>query len=229
MTYDAVLTQIPYSDPIEQAIKFAENAEPRVPVVVLADVSASMTGAPIEALMTGLKVFREEVMANPLAAKRVEVSLVSFSTTVVATPFTSIDEFVPPMLMAEGATSMGAAINKAIAMLRQRKNEYNENGIDYYRPWVLLLTDGEPTDEWQAAAKRVVAGVKDKEFVFIAVGIADANFTVLRSIAGEKAVHLDGLKFSEMFVWLSQSLSSISASAVSDQVTVAAPTLWVVN
>ncbi len=55
---------------------------------------------------------------------------------------------------------MGAAITKATDMVEERKREYRANGISYYRPWIFLITDGAPTDEWQAAANKVFQGKK---------------------------------------------------------------------
>lgn len=57
---------------------------------------------------------------------------------------------------------MGAAITKALDMVEERKREYRANGISYYRPWIFLITDGAPTDEWQAAANKVFRGKKIK-------------------------------------------------------------------
>ncbi len=75
-------------------------------------------------------------------------------------PFTSAANFFPPILFARGDTPMGAAITKATDMVEERKREYRANGISYYRPWIFLITDGAPTDEWQAAANKVFQGKK---------------------------------------------------------------------
>src|SRR6478609_7193596 len=54
---------------------FAVNPEPRLPCVLLLDVSTSMTGAPIHELNDGVFLYKGELMADPLAAKRVEVAI----------------------------------------------------------------------------------------------------------------------------------------------------------
>ncbi len=71
---------------------------------------------------------------------------------------------------------MGAAITKALDMVEERKREYRANGISYYRPWIFLITDGAPTDEWQAAANKVFRGEEDKRFAFFSIGVQGGGY-----------------------------------------------------
>jgi uncharacterized protein YegL len=59
-------------------VEFAENPEPRVPCVLVVDTSASMQGAKIDELNKGLAFYKQELLADPLASKRVEVAIVTF-------------------------------------------------------------------------------------------------------------------------------------------------------
>src|SRR5688572_19935780 len=94
--------------------EFAENPENRCPVLLLLDNSGSMAGAPISELNAGLQVFRDELSADSLAAKRVEVSLVTFGPVKIETDFTSIQNFYPPTLGVAGDTPMGSAIEQGL-------------------------------------------------------------------------------------------------------------------
>ena len=106
------------------AVEFAENQEPRCPCVLLLDTSGSMAGQPIAALNAGLATFRDDLMQDPVAPKRVEVAVVAFDTTVrLVQDFVTPDRFEPPLLTAQGATHMGAAINTALDMVEQDINE----------------------------------------------------------------------------------------------------------
>lgn len=199
---------------------FAENPEPRVPCVLLLDVSDSMRGDPIRQLNQGLIAFKEELTADSLAAKRVEPAIISFGGEArLVSDFTTADHFQPPTLEPSGMTPMGAAVNQAIDLLEARKATYKSNGIAYYRPWVFLITDGAPNDPgWQAAATRAVEGEKSKSFALFAVGVEGANLDVLRMFTSREPLMLNGLRFRDMFMWLSSSLRSVSRSTPGEDV-----------
>ena len=213
--------QIAFVDP-----GFADNPEPRCPCVLLLDVSGSMSGAAISELNAGLATFRDELAADSLAMQRVEVAIVTFGPTKVELPFTSAGVFYPPTLTAHGDTPMGAAINEALNLLRERKAEYRANGIAFYRPWVFLITDGAPTDAWQSAAAAVREGEVSKSFAFFAIGVKGANIEILSQISVRSPLSLQELKFRELFSWLSNSLRSVSRSTPGTEVTLAPPTGW---
>ena len=205
---------------------FASNPEPRCPCILLLDVSGSMSGRPINELNAGLVTFRDELLADPLALKRVELGIVTFGPVHVEQPFTRAANFFPPILFAQGDTPMGAAITKALDMVEERKREYRANGISYYRPWIFLITDGAPTDEWQAAANKVFRGEEDKRFAFFSIGVQGADMKTLAQISVRQPLPLQGLQFRELFSWLSSSLRSVSRSTPGTEVVLEAPKGW---
>jgi uncharacterized protein YegL len=207
----SVLDQQPFGD-----ATFAENPENRCPVVLLLDTSGSMSGRPIEELNAGLETFRDELFSDSLAAKRVEVAVITFGPVNVQSDFTGIQTFIAPHLSTTGDTPMGAAVEKAIQILRERKDAYRSAGVKWYRPWILLITDGTPTDSITRAAQLVREGEASKSFMMFAVGVEGADFDKLRSLCVREPLKLKGLQFRELFQWLSSSLSSVSRSHLDD-------------
>lgn len=205
---------------------FADNPEPRCPCLLLLDVSGSMNGQPITELNAGLTTFKDELAADSLALKRVEVGIVTFGPVQTEQAFQTAESFFPPRLMSQGDTPMGGAIRHGIEMVRQRKDEYRANAIAYYRPWIFLITDGGPTDEWQTAAAAVREGEASKQFAFFAIGVKGANMDVLKQISVRDPLSLEGLRFRELFSWLSSSLRSVSRSTPGTEVPLAAPSGW---
>ena len=133
---------------LEDLIEIANPQQPHCATVLLLDTSGSMSqNGKITSLMEGLTVFKKDVAKDELASKRVDLSVITFGNGVSVThDFSSIEDFEPPVLSADGYTPMGEAIFKAIDFVEQRKQQYRDKGIDYYRPWIFMITDGEPTD-----------------------------------------------------------------------------------
>ena len=213
---------------LEESVEFAENPEPRCPCVLLLDTSGSMQGSPIVALNHGIRAFRDHLVRDPLASRRVELAIITFSSEVtVVQDFVTVDQFDPPSLQADGLTYMATGIVRALDLLKERKARYRANGIAYYRPWVLMVTDGEPQGEPDKtvleAVVRLRADEENKRVAFFAVGVEGANMQLLGHLAVRPPVKLAGLNFTEMFVWLSTSMQKVAQSRLDAQVPLPPP------
>jgi uncharacterized protein YegL len=207
--------------------EFADNPEQRCACLLVLDTSGSMDGERIAQLNEGIRTFKNELMADSLAAKRVEVAIVTFGPVHIAQDFVTADNFQPMHLVTTGDTPMGAAIVEALEQLERRKALYKQHSVPYNRPWVFLITDGAPTDSIVFASQLVREGVEAKKFAFFAVGVEGADMDTLAKISPRKPVKLQGLKFRELFQWLSSSLGSASRSSPStDMLALPPPSDW---
>ena len=199
------------------------NPAPRCPVVLLLDTSSSMAGAPIDELNEGLKQFLRETSADEAASRSVELEVITFDYDAnVAMPFTAIGdvEQPPEPLGAYGCTAMGAGIRLALRDLKARRRMYRDNGISSYRPWVILMTDGGPNDDWEKAAEEMRSLGESGKIQYIGIEIGDdADDDIMREILPSQPgpIKLKGLRFKQFFRWLTDSMKSVSSSAVSDQ------------
>jgi len=217
--------QIPFALP-----ELVSNPEPRCACILLLDTSGSMQGNPIAELNEGLRTFKEELMSDGMAMQRVEVAIVTFGPVQVLSEFQTADLFEAPELAVTGNTPMGAAIEQGLDMLEARKQIYKQAGVSYYRPWVFLITDGAPTDDWKRAAERVRAGDNSerKQFSFFAVGVDGVDMSTLTQICSPNRppLKLKGLSFRELFSWLSSSLGGVARSQPGESVALALPSGW---
>lgn len=201
------------------SVGIAHPEQPHCPLILLLDVSGSMEkDNKIQQLNAGIQLFRQEIMRDELASRRVDVSIVTFGDCVsVVTPFTAVSQFNPPLLIANGLTPMGEAIEVSLNLVEQRKQQYKQQGIDYFRPWVFMITDGEPNDmapgdaTWNRVVGRVHTAERDNKVLFFTVGIEPANMDILRQITPSSRVPIKLIpgNFSEMFQWLSNSQEKV--------------------
>jgi uncharacterized protein YegL len=209
------------------------NPDPRVPCLLLLDVSSSMSGDKIQELNSGLETLRSELLKDELTARRVEVAVITFGGSVrVVQDFVSPSELKLPSLSAEGDTPMAAAILKAFELVEQRQARYEASDLDSYNPWIFMVTDGEPTDSSELLAKaaqriRQADGHgRAKRVAFFAVGVDGANMERLTRISKRSPQKLRGLSFVRLFRWVSESLRRVSGSQIGDRVDLPAKDDW---
>ena len=142
------------------------------------------------------------------------------------TPFATVDDLVLPELSPMGVTATGEALEVALDHLEARKAVYKENGIQYYRPIVMLISDGLPTSDITTAANRIKEYTEKKKLTFFPVAVEGADMDSLQSLSGKQALKLQGVKFDELFQWLSASAASVSASQPGDRVAAPSPEGW---
>lgn len=200
-----------------------KNFEQKCHCILVLDVSGSMAGEPIDQLNKGLQDFQKEVMNDFTASQRLEISLITFSSTVQCIQEPAlITDFQMPILSTTGTTKLVDAIRMAIEQVETRKAWYKNTGQTYYRPIIVLITDGEPDKDQDvnSVSKEVRVKIKEKKFILYGLGVRGYNHNTLSIICDPdmppKA--LDGYKFSDFFKWLSNSIGIITSSKEGEKI-----------
>jgi uncharacterized protein YegL len=195
-----------------------DNPSARCPVALVLDTSGSMDGEPIAELNAGAQLLIEELKRDDLARWSVELAVYTAGGSANRLlEFTCVEGIagIAPM-SANGSTPLGAATRMALNDLEERKNQYRHAGVPYYQPWLVLISDGAPTDSWQDAASRARELSANRKLVSLPIGVQGADLAILGQFSSKPALALQGLKFRDFFAWLSASLSRVSASSSSE-------------
>lgn len=212
------------------------NSKARLPIVLLLDTSGSMTGRPIEKLEEAVQYFFEAIKEDEIAKRSAEISIISFNSIAEELlGFANIERQSIPKLITGGTTSMGKAINIALDVLEKRKKEYSEAGVEYYQPWLVLISDGEATDEVEEAIKRAQSLTVNKKLTIFSVAIGkNKKFSTLRRLSSIKSkgkkiiLSVSSLAdFKDFFKFLSQSVAIRTKSALSDEISLNIPERFV--
>lgn len=196
-------------------VALIDNSDERAPLVLVLDCSGSMQDDnKIGLLNEGLKTLETELKNDPIAARCGRVLVISFggdNNVELMGDWTDAMDFTPPELRAGGMTPLGAAMRCALDEVESQKNQMRSAGVSYKRPIVMLLSDGEPTDEWQQVAADCKSMESAHKVNIMSIGIGNqANKDILGAFSNKGALNLSGLKFKELFIWLSRSIQAVS-------------------
>lgn len=198
-----------------------QNNQNKVACVLVLDGSSSMNinintqnnFSRIDALNLGVKAFKEDLEKDSVAKKSVDIAILKVTDPKpeLILDWTVAEDFIPQNLSARGSTPLGSALIQAVDMCEQRKHYYLSKGYDYYRPWIIVITDGEPTDsdsDWNRAVEVMQLAMKSKKIFSIGVAIDKCSTDKIQQISSNKVVELSSHRFSEFFVWLSGSINA---------------------
>ena len=157
-----------------------------LPVVVMADTSGSMSvDGKIAVLNDSLRRMVLAFRDMRIPATSIAVSVITFGgeEASIHQPLTPVDVLDLADLTASGRTPMGAAFRCAAELLSDR-NALPERS---YRPNLVLVSDGIPTDAWDDGLSILDGSPASKGALRFAVGIgADLKLDVLEKFAGEE-------------------------------------------
>lgn len=199
-----------------------ENPSPRLPICLVLDTSGSMAGAKIAELNAAIAYFYNEIRQDEMASITAEIATISFGMSVQKIrDFSGIERQQVPILSAGGMTPMGEAVTLALDTLEQAKRVYKQMGTEYFQPWLVLMTDGEPTDSISLAVQQCRELIQRKKLTVFPIAIGkDANLSILSQFSQTvSALRMEATDLKKFFRFLAMSTSSVSMSNAGDQAT----------
>ena len=164
-----------------------------LPVYIVCDESASMeTNGGIDGVNRGLPELHATIAGDPLASDKYRIGLITFSDIAEELlPLTNLSDVHPmPGLMEKPMSNYGEAFNLLRVVISRDIANMKSQGIQVYRPSVFFITDGDPTDDWEANHHALTdKNVNPQAPNIIACGVAGANPVVMEKI-GTKGVFI---------------------------------------
>ena len=180
-------------------LKKVETVRRLCPVIFLLDTSGSMSGAPIGAVNAAIEnVLPELVTMNESNSdNEIKLGIMRFDSDIV---WVTGNELVSPeslsgnwtSLDADGLTSMGEAFRELNNKLSV-SHGFMQQASGSVAPVLFLLSDGEPTDDYQYHLKELKKNNWYKVAAKVAIGYGEFNDNVLYEFTGnrETVLHTD--------------------------------------
>jgi uncharacterized protein YegL len=173
------------------SIETAGNAV--LPFYILCDESGSMdANGGINAINSGLPELHAAIAGDPLVSDKCRIGLLTFSDMAEELlPLSNLSDVqAMPGCQAKGMTNYGEAFNLLRVVIQRDVANLKGQGLQVYRPAVFFMTDGEPTDDWEANHRALTDKAMNPQAPhIIAFGVAGANPGVIGKI-GTKAAFI---------------------------------------
>jgi len=153
-----------------------QKAKP-LPIMLLLDVSGSMSGIKIDTLNDAVRVMLETFAEEEKMETEIQVSIITFGAEIKRWfPFTPASNINFENLKAYGGTPLGECLKMAKAIIEDR----DETPSKSYRPAVILVSDGRPGDSWQKPMQDFISDGRSQKCDRMAMAIGtDADLDVL--------------------------------------------------
>lgn len=169
------------------------TSERFMPVVLLLDVSGSMDGDKINNLYAATVKMIETFAEEGKKEIPYKVAIITFGASVdYHTPYTDATKDLANNLSrfyANGMTPLGTALRMAKDLIEDKQ----ETKSKWYRPAVVLVSDGQPNDSWQSPLQDFVSNGRTARCQRLSMGIGnDADYNMLEEFASNDTEKISG-------------------------------------
>lgn len=196
----------------------------KLPVCLILDTSGSMAErikssrgmvVKIDELNHNIDTLLNTIRNDANASIMSDICMISCggSQPKVLNGYTSVDKICYQHVNPNGRTPLGASVELALDLLNKRRDYYRNNGIEHYKPILMIMSDGQPTEPDYVvydAAQRCTDAVNNEGLKVLPIGIGNsARLDILDMFSPKvKAKCIDNMDvFVQLFEMLSRSMS----------------------
>lgn len=205
--------------------EFALQEARPLPVFLLLDASGSMhEEQKIKTLNAAVHEMLQSLADEEQGRAAIVVGAVAFGGTArVHLPFMPVNDAIKSWqpLSADGNTPMGEVFRRCVATLEDRQLVPSRS----YRPTLVLVSDGKPTDEWQSPLANLLASPRAGKAMRLAMAIgSDADESMLARFVNNTEYPVfhahDARGIRKFFRWVTMSITARSRSTTPDRTTI---------
>ena len=187
-----------------------------LPVIILADISGSMSmDSKIDVLNEAVAEMISTFAGEDEAHAEIHASVITFggSEAKLHKELQPADDISWEHMSAAGRTPMGGAFTLAREMVEDKEIIPGRA----YRPTLVLVSDGIPTDDWQKPLQELLGSERASKAMRFAMGIgADADNKPLQAFLGDEEGHVfaahEAREIKKFFRWVTMSVTTRSQS-----------------
>lgn len=150
--------------------EFVENNAKRIPVCIVVDCSGSMKEydgtdfSRIERVNRGISYFYDGIRNNSKTRKAVDVLIIQVGNSAkIISDFANTEKNPSELKYLAEKNNLTEGLELALKKLDERKKIYRLANIDYYQPWLLIMSDGDVNVGYKRNFVEIQNEIKNRE------------------------------------------------------------------
>ena len=205
-----------------------DNAQTQCLLTIVCDFSSSMSeNNRWEQMIAGINTLFQNLKNDIVARDAMNISIINYNNNVeVGLQFSNLDDichsaeqYIP---VPRGGTVVTPALELAIDSITEAMQIGKEKGVKFYRPHIIVFTDGDFHDEDEAeyfGMDTIIPMESNGEITVIPVAVDYANIEMLSTLSSNHVVEISSNDFGKFFEFMSRSMSSLSRTGIAIQAT----------
>lgn len=130
--------------------------------------------------------FYKAILDEDISSDSCEIAIVTFNDTPsIYEGFSSVEEKKEPKFrpIPKSNTNISSAISLSLEVIEERKKEYEKNKISYYKPWLVIFSDGHSSDD-VSLIKKELSRLENENLLYVCTVALTENEGLINSLKG---------------------------------------------